>query len=157
MFLNDIRSEELPAMKRVGQATSADYLTMDNPPPASFMMTNPPFTKSVDFVDKAKQHITGPICILQSIAWQGTQKRSEWLKQAGLAYVLNLPNRPKWEVDSGSAPSNIWDFAWFIFLPDHSGPTVMDWLSDPQPFEYEEQEVKQYQRRTNRKQFISGR
>lgn len=126
--LNDIREEERPALELIGHTTIGDYLKME-PPVVDFMITNPPFTKSVDFVVKARTHVKGPICILQSISWQGTQKRSDWLRKSGLAYVLNLPVRPKWEVDgAASAPSNIWDFAWFVFLPDYKELPRMDWL-----------------------------
>lgn len=127
-YLNDIRASELVAMSRVGAATIEDYLAIDYPPHADFFLTNPPFTKAVDFVRKARTHIRGPICILQSVAWQGTQKRSEWLRHSGLAYVLNLKRRPKWEVDVGSAANNIWDFAWFVFFPGHEELPQMDWI-----------------------------
>lgn len=106
----------------------SDYLSNPVQPVVDFTITNPPFTLAVDFVEKARSHTKGPICILQSVAWQGTQKRSDWLKRSGLAYVLNLPKRPKWEVDVGKAHSNIWDFAWFVFLPDHIELPRMDWL-----------------------------
>lgn len=133
-WANDIRKEEqalmcgaLPASSKV---TIADYLVFANAPDADFLITNPPFTRAIDFVRKAQTHVRGAICILQSVAWQGTIKRSKELKDLGLAYVLNLPRRPKWEVDVGVASSNIWDFAWFVFLPSHNGLPQMDWLMD---------------------------
>lgn len=119
----------MPALLHCGQATTGDYLTMNDPPACDFMVTNPPFTKAMEFVERARHHISGPICILQSIRWQGTQKRSEWLRNAGLALVLNLPRRPQWEVDSGDVvKNNVMDFAWYIFLPGHRGRPEMDWL-----------------------------
>lgn len=131
-WANDIREEEAALMRAALPATTtitaADYLKVKGPPLADFMLTNPPFTLALDFVQKARTHISGPICILQSVAWQGTAKRSRLLKDSGLAYVLNLSRRPKWEVDIGKAHSNIWDFAWFVFLPDHDGLPQMDWL-----------------------------
>lgn len=132
-YANDIREEELPKMKAVfGDAdvrtTIGDYLADPKPPEANFFITNPPFTLAVDFIKKAQTHIKGPICILQSVAFQGTAKRSAWLKTSGLSYVLNLPKRPKWEVDVGVTHSNIWDFAWFVFLPGYDGLPQMDWL-----------------------------
>lgn len=128
-FLNDIREEEMPALVDCGEATICDYLAMADPPACDFMITNPPFTKAVEFVQKARMHVSGPICILQSTRWQSTQKRSMWLRTAGLALVLNLPRRPQWEVDSGDVVrNNVMDFAWYIFLPDHDGRPEMDWL-----------------------------
>ena len=128
-FVNDIREEEADALADCGTVTIGDYLADPAPPSADFLITNPPFSKAVQFVEKARQHIAGPILILQSIGWQTTAKRSLWLRQAGLAHVLNLPRRPKWEVDSGVfKKTNVWDYAWFVFLPDHVGPPTMDWL-----------------------------
>jgi hypothetical protein len=131
-FVNDLREEELAALQSVpgAIATVGDYLAMINPPEADFLITNAPFTKAMDFVEKARTHILGPIMILQSINWQTTRERSEWLRRAGLAHVLNLPRRPKWEVDTPNLTisNNIWDYAWFVFLPGHSAPPIMDWL-----------------------------
>lgn len=129
--LNDIRAEEeILMLTNVWNAhiTIGDYLANPVQPVVDFTITNPPFTLAADFVKKARTHTTGPICILQSVAWQSTYKRSLWLKDSGLAYVLNLAKRPKWEVDVGEAPSNIWDFAWFVFMPDHDELPRMDWL-----------------------------
>lgn len=131
MIANDIRKEEEPLMRANlpnATITIGDYLLDFNPPQADFMITNPPFTMAVDFVKQAREHISGPIFILQSVAWQSTAKRSVWLKNSGLAYVLNLAKRPKWEVDVGTAHSNIWDFSWYVFLPDYTDLPRMDWL-----------------------------
>ena len=130
-FLRDIRNEELEAMALVvgDNASVGDYLTLENPPKADFMLTNPPFTLATRFVEKARQHISGPIILLNSLSFQTTQARSEWLKESGLAYVLNIPKRPKWEVQiGGKVPNNVQDFAFFVFLPDHDEKPVMDWL-----------------------------
>lgn len=131
-WVNDIRAEErsalLAKLPSSATITISDYLRLPDPPKADFLITNPPFTLAMNFVEKARTHVRGPICILQSVAWQGTNKRSEQLRRAGLAYVLNLPRRPKWEVDVGTAHSNIWDFAWFVFLSNHGELPQMDWL-----------------------------
>jgi hypothetical protein len=122
-----------PHLESVEQFTGC-YLSEYQPDRrfAAFL-TNPPFTKAQAFVDKAKTHVDGPICILQSVAWMGTQKRSRWLSQeSGLVYVLNLARRPKWEFDDGKGgASNIWDFAWYVFCADYKGnrPEV-GWLFD---------------------------
>lgn len=132
-YANDIRAEEEPLLRQNlpdATITIGDYFWMMDPPQVDFMITNPPFTMAVDFVKKAREHVTGPIFILQSVSWQGTAKRSRWMKNSGLAYVLNLARRPKWEVDVGTAHSNIWDFAWFVFLPDYNDLPRMDWLFD---------------------------
>jgi hypothetical protein len=130
-YVNDIREEERELLNNNVPTTNIsikDYLNWEAPPEADFLITNPPFSLSVNFVEKARTHINGPICILQSVSWQGTAKRSRWLKTSGLAFVLNLAKRPRWEVDTGTAHSNIWDFAWFIFLPNHTALPQMDWL-----------------------------
>lgn len=129
--LTEIRSEEEEALRAIPgcDVSIADYLSIERPAHADFMVTNPPFSHAAAFVRKARTHVDGAICVLQSIAWQGTQARSAWLKTAGLAYVLNLPRRPIWETDGHQPPpTNIWDYAWFVFLPDHEGLPQMDWL-----------------------------
>ncbi|KFL47925.1 hypothetical protein IL54_3352 [Sphingobium sp. ba1] len=132
--VNDIREEERPALIGCGEVTIGDYLSMVDPPACDYMITNPPFTKAVEFVQKARTHVSGPICILQSTRWQSTQKRSEWLRTAGLAQVLNLPRRPQWEVDSGEqVRNNVMDFAWYVFLPGYCRRPEMDWLIESDP------------------------
>ena len=131
-YAADIRAEEEALMRTNLPANTqieiGDYLEQDVPA-CDFMITNPPFTLAVDFVKKARTHISGPIFILQSVSWQGTNKRSRWIKkESGLAYVLNLSRRPRWEVDVGTAHSNIWDFAWFVFMPDYTDLPRMDWI-----------------------------
>lgn len=107
-----------------------DYLDMSFGVEYDAMLTNPPFTLAQKFVEHAKSHVRGPICILQSVAWISTQKRSEWLaNNSGLKWMLNLPRRPRWEFDDGKpGASNIWDFAWYVFERDYSGVPMIDWL-----------------------------
>ncbi len=131
--VGDIREEEQHMLDALPNTVvrMGDYLSMDDLPQADCLITNPPFSLSTQIVDRARTHIRGPICILQSVQWQSTQRRSMWMKSSGLAYVLNLSRRPKWEVDDGVAHSNIWDFAWFVFLPGHTGLPQMDWIDLP--------------------------
>ena len=49
-----------------------DYLAMDDLPEADCFITNPPFSLSAEIVKRARTHIRGPICILQSVQWQST-------------------------------------------------------------------------------------
>lgn len=127
-ILGDIRDERIswagvPATSSVG-----DFLSQKCPP-FDFLITNPPFSLAQRFVEHSLPNAGGRVCILQSVAFQGTAKRSRWLVESGLRYVLNLPTRPKWEVDSGSRVfSNVWDFAWFIFEPGYRELPEMDWL-----------------------------
>lgn len=128
-FVNDIREEEIVALSDCGQVTIGDYLSLSDLPSCNFMLTNPPFTKAQEFVEKARQHVSGPICVLQTIQWMGSQKRSKWFQNAGLAEILVLPKRPQWEVDSGDrVKNNIWDYAWFVFLPGHYESPKTCWL-----------------------------
>lgn len=128
--VGDIRQEEQAALDMLPNTTvrMGDYLSMTGLPEADCFITNPPFKLSTQMVERARTHIRGPICILQSVQWQSTQRRSMWMKSSGLAYVLNLSRRPKWEVDQGTVHSNIWDFAWFVFLPGHTDLPQMDWI-----------------------------
>lgn len=132
-IVNDVRTGEYAQLHRTFADHDVvihlgDYLDMQAPPSADFLITNPPFSLAQQFVEKARDHITGPICVLQSIAWQATEARSRWFKTSNLAFVLNIAKRPRFEVDVGRAPNNIWDYAWFVFIPDHDTGVTMDWL-----------------------------
>ena len=133
--LNDLRAVEVDrwranSLLRGCTFSAEDYLTLPPPRRFSATVTNPPFTKTVAFIEKAKTETDGVVCILQSIAFMGTQKRSAYLKrESGLRFILNLPKRPKWEFDDpAQGSSNVWDFAWFVFDQRHSGPVTVDWL-----------------------------
>ena len=132
-FLNEIREDERLALEALPNCsvTIGDYVTMEAPPVADFLLTNPPFTLAQAFVEKARQHVTGPICILQSLAWQGSRGRRQWFTAAGLAKVLILPDRPRWEVDSGRPPMNLYDYGWFVFMPGWTSPPTLEWLGCP--------------------------
>lgn len=131
--LVDIRSEEWPALARLGDVTIADYLAIERPPEADFLITNPPFSLTDAFIAKARTHVRGPIVILQQSAWATSASRSGRLRDAGLAHVLHLKRRPTWEMDHGAEPpGRFYSFAWFVFLPDHKGPPLMDWLDHPE-------------------------
>lgn len=136
--LVDIACEEQERWRRNPRLSGVeqhviDYLSFHPIRRFGALLTNPPFTKAMDFVNHAMTHVDGPICILQSVAWMGTQKRSRWLsEQSGLRWVLNLARRPKWEFDDGKGgASNIWDFAWYVFEPGYTGSPQVDWLFDP--------------------------
>jgi hypothetical protein len=133
--LNDLRAVEVDRWRAnpllSGCTFSAeDYLTLSAQRRFAATVTNPPFTKTVAFIEKAKVETDGMVCILQSIAFMGTQKRSAYLKRdSGLRFILNLPKRPKWEFDDPSqGSSNVWDFAWFVFDQRHTGSVTVDWL-----------------------------
>lgn len=130
-FLNEIRQEEWPSLARLGEVTIGDYLDMANPPEADFFITNPPFKLTDEFIEKARTHVKGPIIIMQQAAWATTAKRSARLRGQGLAYILHLTKRPKWEMDGGATPpGRFYGFCWFVFLPGYEGLPVTDWLDD---------------------------
>lgn len=129
--LNEIRPEEWPRLARLGDVTIGDYLAMEKLPEADFLVTNPPFKDTDAFIEKARTHVRGPIIILQQAAWATTAKRAARLRGMGLAYILHLTKRPKWEMDGGAKPpGRFYGFCWFVFLPDREGLPITDWLSD---------------------------
>ena len=138
-FLGDLASSEGERWKSDARLDNAehhvgDYLVLRPNRRFGAMVTNPPFTEAQNFVEHAKGHVDGAICILQSVAWMGTQKRSQWLANAsGLRWVLNIARRPRWEFDDGlQGASNIWDFAWYVFFSGYRGKPEVDWLFDVQ-------------------------
>lgn len=129
--LVEVRPEEWPKLARLGDVTIADYLAIENPTPADFLVTNPPFSLTDKFIEKARTHVRGPIMMLQQSAWCQSKARSKRLRDAGLSHILYLRDRPRWEMDHGSKPpGRFYGFAWFVFQPGYTGDVVTDWLDD---------------------------
>ena len=129
--LVELRPEEWPNLARLGEVTIADYLAINDPAPADFLITNPPFSLTYQFIEKACTHIRGPIMILQQTAWCQSKARSKRLKEAGLCHILQLRTRPKFEMDHGvEPPGRFFGFSWFVFQRGYAGPVITDWLDD---------------------------
>lgn len=127
--LVEVRPEEWPKLARLGEVTIADYLSIEEPAPADFLVTNPPFSLTDRFIEKAQTHVRGPIMMLQQSAWCQSKARSKRLKGAGLSHILHLRDRPQWEMDHGvEPPGRFFGFSWFVFQPGHTGPVITDWL-----------------------------
>lgn len=131
---NEIRASEWPNLARMGDVTIGDYLALESPPKADFLITNPPFSLTDAFIEKAITHVRGPIIILQQSAWATSAARSVKLKRWGLSHVLNLKRRPCWEMDNGAEPpGRYFGFSWFVFEPGGvKGLPTMDWLDHPE-------------------------
>ena len=129
--LVELRPEEWPSLARLGEVTITDYLSINDPAPADFLITNPPFSLTDQFIERARTHVRGPIMILQQTAWCQAKARSKRLKDAGLSHILQLRTRPRWEMDHGAKPpGRFYGFAWFVFQPGYSGDVITDWLDD---------------------------
>lgn len=130
-FMNDIREEEQHQMLQCPNSIStiSDYLTIpdDQLPKVNWAITNPPFSKTVEFIDKLKTHCDGPVFVIQSMQFLGTKKRLEWFRQSGLTHILQLVRRPKWEVDDGVGMNNVYNFMWMVFEPDVDPKASIKW------------------------------
>lgn len=79
------------------------------------MITNPPFSLAIPFVEKGLKHCED-VFILQRSNWLGTQKRSEWLSKSLLKTVYIIPKRPVWEIDNKTNNvSDTYEYFWFHF------------------------------------------
>lgn len=135
--MNDIRPEEEADMRAVPNTktvTIGDYLAQTNLPQVDWWITNPPFTLTTEFVDKATTHTSGPIFVLQSMQFLGAKKRLDWFKKSGLTHVLQLVRRPIWEIDGGvKSPNNVFNYVWMVFQPNDrdlsdNRRVIWDWL-----------------------------
>lgn len=117
-------------MAKLGEVTIGDYLALDDPPPADFMITNPPFRLTDRFIEKALTHISGPILILQQSKWAQSKRRIASLRKAGLSHVLHLTSRPRFEFDHEPKRPQNFEFSWFVFQRDFAGQITFDWLTD---------------------------
>jgi hypothetical protein len=134
-MLCDIREEEITTWKNIPSFINAEFkignfLEIESFRKFDSIITNPPFTLTVPFIEHGMKWLkdNGNIAILQRSNWLGTYKRSQWLKQSGLRYVLVIPKRPIWEIDGRDNRSDTYEYFWFIFQKGYTGLPEVDWL-----------------------------
>lgn len=95
-----------------------DYLTSTQLMPGivDAVMTNPPFTTSCEFVDKARKEAS-TVVMLQRLNWLGSYKRLEWWQGNMPTHIYVLVPRPSFAF-SGT-DSN--EYGWFVWT-DNWGP-----------------------------------
>lgn len=79
-------------------------------PRSSSVMTNPPFSLAMEFVERSLAEVDGAVVMLLRLAWLASQKRAPFLrKHTPSVYVL--PKRPSF---TGKGTDSA-DYGWFVW------------------------------------------
>lgn len=134
----DIRPEERQTWRRNGlfaeldgQCYIKDFLLTRPRPRYDALVTNPPFSIAVPFVEHGLKWVKadGHVLILHRLNWLGTFRRSQWLKQMPLKEVLVIAKRPTWEVDSRpNNSSDTYEYAFFVFQKGYLDAPTVNWI-----------------------------
>lgn len=137
----DIRKAELKAWKRNGirrvlgksNTKIADFLKEKINRRFDTAVTNPPFTKSENFVEAMLKAVKpgGFVIILEKHSFDTGQKRSKWLETMPLKYILVLPFRVKFEIDGLSEDEVLaatYCHAFYCFKKGYDGPVIRKFL-----------------------------
>lgn len=103
---------------------------MKNLPEIDAIVTNPPFSKAQEFVDRSLQY--APMCcMLLRLVFLESERRHQWFKQVGLQRVhifsqrLPMMHRDGW---TGPRSTSTTAFAWFIFNRDCKRLPTINWI-----------------------------
>jgi hypothetical protein len=107
-----------------------DFLMEWRPPPGvECGITNPPNKLATEFVEHGLW-LCPQIIVLQPISFLGAEKRAAIFAKLARVHVfqnrLPMMHRHGW---AGRKNSSQIYYAWFVFLRDHAGPTLLDRIS----------------------------
>lgn len=113
--------------------------------PGFGIVTNPPFSIIVPFVERAVE-LTPYVAMFARLAFLESERRFGWFERVGLARIHVIAERLPMMHQLGYTGPRLSKgalcFAWFIFAPGERGPASLDWVSwkaacksDPQNFE----------------------
>lgn len=99
------------------------------------MVTNPPFSLSIEFVEKALQWVRpgGFVTVLQRANWIGTQERSNWFRNMPLYEQVVIPYRVAFtHIKDGKEQKFVfaYEFCLYTFRRGHTSKPVTSWLYD---------------------------
>ena len=95
------------------------------------IITNPPFSLSCEFTERALELATGKVAIFNKLTFLAGKNRYRKLYSQGrLRRVYVFPTRPPFKSGtSGKEMSGLMEFAWFVFDGDAAGPPpVIKWI-----------------------------
>lgn len=94
--------------------TGTDFLTCDMPENIDFIITNPPFSKSEEFIRKCRDHDACFALLLKSQYWHA-KKRLELFYEHPPLYVLPLTWRPDFLFKQRGGGSPLMDVMWCVW------------------------------------------
>lgn len=107
-----------------------DFL-MEHEARAPNIVTNPPFKLGNQFAEHACHLATGKVCFLMRLVWLEGRARKKMFGKTGLSRVWvfssRIPRMNRGGYDGPVVSSTI-AFAWFVWSPDHQGPTQLGWI-----------------------------
>lgn len=94
--------------------TGIDYLKY-RPAYRDAVITNPPFSLSEQFIEKAVKE-SGIVCMLLKANYFHASRRLQMFKNNPPAYVLPLTWRPNWYFKKQKGSSPTMDVSWYVWL-----------------------------------------
>jgi hypothetical protein len=105
---------------RAGHDFLADHTTR-----ADHIVTNPPFRLSAQFVEHALARVSpnGTVCMLLRANWEAAQSRRHLMARCCRKWTFSKRLQMHRGGDGGRRNSPQLDCSWFVFSPQHAGPT----------------------------------
>jgi hypothetical protein len=111
-------------------AEGQDFFSLSPPPLCQSLVTNPPFNRLDQFLQRAVSLVDSPnnslIAAVLLLRWDAltARVRSPILRRARHIHVCNW--RPRWIADSTTSPR--WSFCWVTWRRGCSGPPTIYWI-----------------------------
>lgn len=111
-----------------------DFLTHDFKRKFDNIITNPPFNKAQEFIEKALQLANDKVIMFARIQLLEGNKRKEMFDNAPLKYVYVFSKRVKplrngEELNEKGKPwQSTMCFAWFVFEQEYEGEPIIRWI-----------------------------
>jgi hypothetical protein len=127
VFGTDIVHRDVMCMEEVDFLGDRDFPTADN------IVSNPPYRRSREFVNRALEAARFKVAMLMPALWVLGDERSRWLEKTPLSKVYFLTPRPSMPpgeaILAGAVPmGGTTDFAWFVWEHGYDEVPIVRWL-----------------------------
>ena len=113
----------------------ADFLTQPFKKDVDCVITNPPFTHAMEFIDKSLEICSGDVIMLLKVAFVAGQKRRALFNRGHLKAIYVSSSRincymPGVKLSSTGRRTNsaTLDMGWYVFNRNYKGDPVIKWL-----------------------------
>jgi hypothetical protein len=113
-----------------------DFLALDPGYEFDYIITNPPYSKSLEFIEKAKTIATGKIAFLLPITYLQGQERFDKVYQdknfplARVHVFIRYPMLGDVLRGDGKYRTGMQTYAWFVWDKSHQGPPQIGWIDN---------------------------